>query len=72
MTKEEMIDWMMNKGLSTGHGESTKDLLDELEWQIVEREREACAKICETLELPEWPDKVRQPLAKAIRARGQE
>ena len=34
-------------------------------------EREACAKICETLELPEWPDKVRQPLAQAIRARGQ-
>jgi stalled ribosome rescue protein Dom34 len=34
-------------------------------------EREACAKVCETLELPEWPDKVRQPLAQAIRARGQ-
>jgi len=32
-------------------------------------EREACANICETLELPEWPDKVRQPLAQAIRAR---
>jgi len=39
---------------------------------IAEKEREACANICETLELPEWPDKVRQPLAKAIRARGQE
>ena len=39
---------------------------------IAEDEREECAKICETLELPEWPDKVRQPLAKAIRARGQE
>jgi hypothetical protein len=34
-------------------------------------EREACAKLCETLELPDWPDKVRQPLAQAIRARGQ-
>jgi hypothetical protein len=34
-------------------------------------EREACANICETLELPDWPDKVRQPLAQAIRARGQ-
>ena len=39
---------------------------------VAEHEREACAKIAETLELPEWPDKVRQPLAKAIRARGQE
>jgi len=37
---------------------------------IAEDEREECAKICETLELPGWPDKVRQPLAKAIRARG--
>jgi hypothetical protein len=37
---------------------------------ITEKEREACANICETLELPEWPDKVRQPLAQAIRARG--
>ena len=39
--------------------------------QAVEAEREACANICETLELPDWPDKVRQPLAQAIRARGQ-
>ena len=36
------------------------------------KEREACARVCESLELPEWPDKVRQPLAQAIRARGQE
>jgi hypothetical protein len=39
--------------------------------QAVEAEREACAKVCETLELPDWPDKVRQPLAQAIRTRGQ-
>ena len=38
---------------------------------VAQAEREACANICETLELPEWPDKVRQPLAQAIRARGQ-
>jgi len=36
----------------------------------VKAEREACAQVCETLELLEWPDKVRQPLAQAIRARG--
>jgi len=38
---------------------------------VAEKERETCANICETLELPEWPDKVRKPLAQAIRARGQ-
>jgi hypothetical protein len=38
---------------------------------VASAEREACANICEALELPEWPNKVRQPLAQAIRARGQ-
>jgi hypothetical protein len=38
---------------------------------VAEKEREACAKVCETLELFDWPDKVRQPLAQAIRAMGQ-
>jgi hypothetical protein len=33
-------------------------------------EREACAKLCEELALPDWPNKIRQPLATAIRARG--
>ena len=36
---------------------------------VAQHEREACANICEALELPEWPNKVRQPLAQAIRAR---
>ena len=67
MTKDEMIDWMMNKGFSTGHGESTKDLLDELEWQIAEREREACAKVAEE----PWQGSPKA-IAKQIRARGQE
>jgi hypothetical protein len=38
---------------------------------VAAKEREACAKVCETLELPEWPNKIRQPLAQAIRARGE-
>ena len=68
MTKDEIIDWMMNKGFSTGHGESTKDLLDELEWQVAEREREACAKACE--EYVGYG--TRAEFAETIRARGQE
>ena len=35
---------------------------------VAEKEREECAKICETLVLP-MSGKVRQPLAKAMRAR---
>jgi len=48
----------------------------EYEKQMIEKailkEREECAKICESLELPEYPNNIRVPLAKAIRARGQE
>jgi hypothetical protein len=38
---------------------------------VAEKERETCATICEQLPLPEWPNNIRQPLAQAIRARGQ-
>jgi len=38
---------------------------------VAQHEREACATICEQLPLPEWPNNIRQPLAQAIRARGQ-
>jgi hypothetical protein len=53
MTKRELakaIMWMMDKGYATGHGDSVVDLLTELEWQVSEREREACALICENME----------------------
>jgi len=35
--------WMMQRSYATGHGDTIEDLLKELEWQIAEREREACA-----------------------------
>ena len=50
MTKQELakaIMWMMDKGYTTGHGDTVVDLLQELEWQVAEREREACAKVVE-------------------------
>jgi hypothetical protein len=28
---------MIRNGYATGHGDTTEDLLDELEWQIAER-----------------------------------
>jgi len=81
MTKEEIIE-MANQASKewlkefptpeeTAHP-VPKRFLEIFAKLVAEKEREECAKICETLELPEWPDKVRQPLAKAIRARGQE
>jgi len=68
MTKDEIIE-MADKAFD----ESSVTDAEILRFAkiITEKEREACATICEQLPLPDWPDKVRQPLAQAIRARGQ-
>jgi hypothetical protein len=76
--REVVANWIMDRGFATGHGDSIVDLLDQLEWQIAEKEREACAKMCETGlpiatslsaldDMEMWGEK----FAVAIRARGQ-
>ena len=45
--REKVAQWMIERGFATGHGDSIEDLLKELEWQVKEREREACAKLVE-------------------------
>ena len=66
---EKVARWIIHKGYATGHGDTIEDLLTELEWQVAEREREACCKIvhgqCES-------DNVAQRTVDAIRARGEE
>jgi hypothetical protein len=44
--REAVANWIMGKGFATGHGDDIVDMLDELEWQVAEREREreACAE----------------------------
>ena len=85
MTKDKIIELARQAGFDIGMWEKlsddddvfgygidgTHENLEAFAKLIAEKEREACANICETLELPDWPDKVRQPLAQAIRARGQ-
>ena len=44
--REKVAAWMRSKSYATGHGDTIEDLLKELEWQVAEREREACAKVC--------------------------
>jgi len=77
--REKVARWMMERGYATGHGDTTEDLLQELDWQIAENwnralingittEREACAKVCD-----DWPngrDDV-YSIGVAIRARGE-
>ncbi len=47
--REKVARWQIGSGYSTGHGETIEDLLVELEWQVRESEREACAKVCDEL-----------------------
>lgn len=47
--REKVARWQIGSGYTTGHGETIEDLLVELEWQVRESEREACAKVCDEL-----------------------
>jgi len=55
--RNKLAQWMIDHSYATGHGDTTEDLLEELDWQIteswskvviasVEAEREACAMEC--------------------------
>jgi hypothetical protein len=35
--REKVAAWMMQRGYATGHGDTTEDLLQELDWQVKER-----------------------------------
>jgi hypothetical protein len=68
--RNKLAAWMIERGYATGHGDTVEDLLKELEWQIAEREREACAKVCEDIDTEyEGEDVLATWCAAAIRAR---
>ena len=67
--RNKVAAWMIQRGYATGHGDTIEDLLVELEWQVREAEREACAQICDTT--PPYPFRPSIEAAHAIRARGQ-
>ena len=70
--RNKLAAWMMRQGYATGHGDSIEKLLEELEWQIKEHEREACAKVCDVLAVhPEYASDITKVAAQAIRARGE-
>jgi len=80
--RNKLAQWMIDRGYATGHGDTTEDLLQELEWQIAENwtrgmvngvqaEREACAKVCESLAGQQWVTReAALECSDAIRARG--
>ena len=71
--REKVAAWMRSKSYATGHGDTIEDLLKELEWQVAEREREACAKACDARVIGDHnrEDQEAKRCAAAIRARGE-
>lgn len=65
--REKVAQWMMDKGYATGHGDSIEDLLREIEWQVAERERNACAAVCSATAAGRDAEAIEE----AIRARGE-
>lgn len=45
--REKVAAWMMERGYATGHGDSTENLLQELDWQIKEKQ-EPVTFVCST------------------------
>ncbi len=62
--KQKVVEYMNSRAFATGHGDTIEDLLKEMEWQVAEREREACAKLCDG-----WTHADGDRCAAAIRAR---
>ena len=69
--RNKLAAWMIERGYATGHGDSIEKLLEELEWQIAEREREACARWCDIVAREvDDTNGLAGYCAKGIRARG--
>lgn len=54
--RETLALWMISHGFATGHGDTSSDMLSELEWQInelvqktIRSERERCAMLHESV-----------------------
>lgn len=61
--RNKLASWMMAQGYATGHGDTTEDLLKELEWQVRESERKWVLDYMQTHGISN------ESLDKAIRAR---
>jgi hypothetical protein len=78
--RNKLVQWMIDRSYATGHGDTTEDLLEELDWQIteswskvimasVESVREANALLCEQLGAEGYGSLA---IAAAIRLKGKE
>jgi hypothetical protein len=69
--RNKVASWMMTKGYATGHGDATEDLLEELDWQVRESERNACAAIARQWDVDHPGSNYGGCIATLMEARGQ-
>ena len=69
--RNKVASWMMAQGYATGHGDTVEDLLKELEWQVRESERNACAAIARQWDVDHPASNYGGCIANLIEARGQ-
>jgi hypothetical protein len=70
--RNKVASWMMAQGYATGHGDTVEDLLKELEWQVRESERNACAAIARQWDVDHPASNYGGCIANLIEARGQD
>ncbi len=70
--RNKVASWMMAHGYATGHGDTTEDLLKELEWQVRESERNACAAIARQWDVDHPASNYGGCIANLIEARKQD
>jgi hypothetical protein len=69
--RNKVAQWMIDHSYATGHGDTTEDLLKELEWQVRESERNACAAIARQWDVDHPASNYGGCIANLIEARGQ-
>jgi hypothetical protein len=69
--RNKLAQWMINCSYATGHGDTVEDLLKELEWQVRESERNACAAIARQWDVDHQGSNYGGCIARLIEARGQ-
>ena len=79
--RDKLAKWMIQRSYATGRGDTTEDLLKELDWQIaenwnramingVETEREECAKLLDEMAAADKLSNYYKVAALRIRERG--
>ena len=73
MTQEEIIELARQAGFSVGYGSPALPKHEAFAKLVAEKEREACAKLCEDLDVEDWQNRTWDigtlDCAKAIRER---